>query len=157
MITSRISPDRSTTNFHGCRPNELGESTSDASSAFHVASEIVRVGSNCLTAYRQFKALGCAACHQGVNVGANLLQRHGIFEPPTTPERRLLRVPSLRNVAVTAPYFHDGSTPTLDQAVRDMAQAQLGRELSDQQVDAFLAFLRTLTGTFRAGTVAGRQ
>ncbi|WP_442504238.1 cytochrome-c peroxidase [Marinivivus vitaminiproducens] len=99
--------------------------------------------------YRSFKALGCASCHQGANVGGNLFQRHGIFHPIAMPDPPIVRVPSLRNVATTAPYFHDGGTATLEKAVRDMASAQLGRRISDEQVDAIVAFLRTLTGTYR--------
>src|SRR5215468_8456371 len=102
-----------------------------------------------LNGYRLFKSLGCVSCHQGVNVGGNLFQRHGIFHPLASPRPEVLRVPSLRNVAITPPYFHDGSAPTLDEAVRRMAAAQLDRALSDQQVEAIVAFLRTLTGTYR--------
>src|SRR5207253_2538521 len=65
----------------------------------------------------------------------------------------ILRVPSLRNVAVTRPYFHDGSARTLDEAARRMAAAQLDRTLSDQQTSAIVAFLRTLTGTYRGRPV----
>ena len=101
------------------------------------------------TGYQLFKSLGCVSCHQGVNVGGNLFQRHGIFHPLASPKPEILRVPSLRNVAITPPYFHDGSAPTLDVAVRRMAAAQLDRALSDQQVDAIVAFLSTLTGTYR--------
>jgi cytochrome c peroxidase len=64
-----------------------------------------------------------------------------------------VRVPSLRNVATTAPYFHDGSAATLEDAIRRMAAAQLDRTLSDQQADALVAFLRTLTGTYRGAPV----
>jgi len=99
--------------------------------------------------YQLFKSLGCVSCHQGVNVGGNLFQRHGIFRPLASPKPEILRVPSLRNVAITPPYFHDGSAPTLNEAVRRMASAQLDRVLSDQQVEAILAFLSTLTGTYR--------
>jgi cytochrome c peroxidase len=99
--------------------------------------------------YRLFKSLGCVSCHQGVNVGGNLFQRHGIFHPLASPKPEILRVPSLRNVAITPPYFHDGSAPTLDEAVRRMAAAQLDCVLSDQQVEAIVAFLSTLTGTYR--------
>jgi cytochrome c peroxidase len=106
-----------------------------------------------LNGYQQFKSLGCISCHQGVNVGANLFERHGIFHPLASPTPEILRVPSLRNVATTAPYFHDGSAPTLGGAVRKMANAQLDRSLSDQQVDAIVAFLRTLTGTYRGVAV----
>jgi cytochrome c peroxidase len=103
--------------------------------------------------YALFKSLGCISCHQGVNVGGNLYQRHGIFHPLASPKPEILRVPSLRNVATTAPYFHDGSAPTLTEAVRQMAAAQLDQDLSDQQVQALVAFLQTLTGTYRGAPV----
>ena len=99
--------------------------------------------------YQLFKSIGCVSCHQGVNVGGNLFERHGIFHPLASPKPEILRVPSLRNVAKTPPYFHDGSTPTLDEAVRKMGAAQLDRILSDRQVEAIVAFLNTLTGTYR--------
>jgi cytochrome c peroxidase len=103
--------------------------------------------------YQLFKSIGCASCHQGVNVGGNMFQRHGIFHPLASPDPEILRVPSLRNVAKTPPYFHDGSTPTLDEAVRKMGAAQLDRILSEQQVEAIVAFLKTLTGTYRGASV----
>jgi cytochrome c peroxidase len=106
-----------------------------------------------LSGYELFKSLGCISCHQGVNVGGNLFQRHGIFHPLGTPEPELVRVPSLRNVATTAPYFHDGSAPTLSEAVKAMGIAQLDRMLTDQQIAAIVAFLDTLTGTYRGQTV----
>jgi cytochrome c peroxidase len=103
--------------------------------------------------YQLFKSLGCISCHQGVNVGGNLFERHGIFHPLASPKPEILRVPSLRNVATTPPYFHDGSAPTLQEAVRKMANAQLDRTLSDQQIEAIVAFLQTLTGTYRGTPV----
>jgi cytochrome c peroxidase len=106
-----------------------------------------------LSGYRVFKSLGCVTCHQGVNVGGNLFQRHGIFHPLGSPQPELLRVPSLRNVATTAPYFHDGSAPTLPDAVKLMGIAQLDRELTDQQITAIVAFLNTLTGVYRGQAV----
>ena len=102
-----------------------------------------------LSGYQLFKSLGCIACHQGVNVGGNLYQRHGIFRPLGSPEPVLVRVPSLRNVATTAPYFHDGSAATLPEAIKAMGLAQLDRELTDQQIAAIVAFLQTLTGAYR--------
>jgi cytochrome c peroxidase len=102
-----------------------------------------------LAGYRLFKSLGCVSCHQGVNIGGNLYERHGIFHPLGSPQPVILRVPSLRNVATMAPYFHDGSAPTLDDAVHKMALAQLDRNLSDRQVQLIVAFLKTLTGTFQ--------
>jgi cytochrome c peroxidase len=106
-----------------------------------------------LAGYQLFKSLGCIACHQGVNVGGNLFQRHGIFHPIGTPEPELVRVPSLRNVATTPPYFHDGSAATLPDAVRTMGLAQLDRELTDDQIAAIVAFLNTLTGNYRGRAV----
>jgi cytochrome c peroxidase len=102
-----------------------------------------------LSGYQVFKSLGCITCHQGVNVGGNLFQRHGVFHPLGSPDPVLLRVPSLRNVATTAPYFHDGSAATLAEAVKTMGIAQLDRVLTDQQIAAIVGFLNTLTGTYR--------
>jgi cytochrome c peroxidase len=108
-----------------------------------------------LDGYELFKSLGCSSCHQGVNVGGNLFERQGIFRPLTAAKPEIVRVPSLRNIATTSPYFHDGSTPRLDDAVRKMAAAQLDRTLSDQQVDSIVAFLQTLTGNYRGVPVVG--
>ncbi len=117
--------------------------------------------------YRLFKEFGCVACHQGVNVGGNLFQRFGIFHDPfaegpvrtadlgrftitkEADDRFVFRVPSLRNVAVTAPYFHDGRAPTLEQAIEEMARSQLGRLLTGQEIALIAGFLRTLTGEYR--------
>jgi cytochrome c peroxidase len=84
--------------------------------------------------YQLFKSLGCVSCHQGVNVGGNLFERHGIFHPLASPKPEILRVPSLRNVATTPPYFHDGSAPTLRKAVRKMAFAQLDETLRNGMI-----------------------
>jgi cytochrome c peroxidase len=123
--------------------------------------------------YQLFKAYGCVACHQGVNIGGNLFQRFGIFANPfpedgtgteadlgrftitgDDADRHVFRVPSLRNVALTAPYFHDGSTQSLDEAVAIMARNQLGRTLAQHEIDRIVTFLRTLTGEFRGQPLA---
>lgn len=118
--------------------------------------------------FRRFIDLGCASCHQGVNVGGNMFQRIGIMadyfaqRPAEFPvvtadlgrfnvtgldeDRYVFKVPSLRNVAVTAPYFHDGHVAKLAEAIRIMGQVQLGRDLSEEEVASLLAFLETLTG-----------
>jgi cytochrome c peroxidase len=106
-----------------------------------------------LSGYQVFKSLGCVTCHQGINVGGNMFQRHGIFHPLGSPEPVVVRVPGLRNVATTAPYFHDGSAATLSEAVKSMGVAQLDRVLTDQQISAIVAFLNTLTGTYRGEMV----
>jgi cytochrome c peroxidase len=118
------------------------------------------------TGYELFKSRGCVSCHQGALVGGNLFQRLGVvkdyFEPDRVREadlgrfsitgreqdRYAFRVPSLRNVAETAPYLHDGSVPTLDKAVQVMATYQLGRDLDAEQVRQVVAFLETLTGQY---------
>jgi len=106
-----------------------------------------------LSGYQLFKSLGCISCHQGVNVGGNLFQRHGIFHPIGSPDPEMVRVPSLRNVATTPPYFHDGSAPTLSEAVKKMGFAQLDRQLTDQQIAFIVTFLNTLTGTYQGQAV----
>jgi len=106
-----------------------------------------------LEGYQLFKSLGCVSCHQGVNIGGNLFERHGIFQPLGSPNPEILRVPSLRNVATTPPYFHDGSAQTLDDAVRKMGLAQLNTLLTDEQVKAIVAYLQTLTGNYRGRPV----
>jgi cytochrome c peroxidase len=118
--------------------------------------------------YQLFKNYGCAACHQGVNVGGNLFQKLGIFkdyfatrgtiteadfgrflDTGAERDRYVFRVPSLRNVAVTGPYFHDGSVDSLAEAVRKMGEAQLGETLLDAEVGLIVKFLHTLTGEYR--------
>jgi cytochrome c peroxidase len=124
--------------------------------------------------YQLFKAYGCAACHQGVNIGGNLFQKFGIFHDPFAErgagasdlgrysitgredDRYVFRVPSLRNVAVTAPYFHDGSAASLSGAVEIMARAQLGRELPAEHNALIVKFLRTLTGVYQGQPLAAR-
>jgi cytochrome c peroxidase len=117
--------------------------------------------------YKRFLDYGCASCHQGTLLGGNMYQRFGVmgdyFSSPTAPkaipadlgrfnvtgreeDRHVFKVPSLRNVAVTPPYFHNGATASLDEAVIIMGRYQLGRELSGPDILAISAFLRTLTG-----------
>ncbi|MBP4001320.1 cytochrome-c peroxidase [Pseudomonas koreensis] len=115
--------------------------------------------------YQRFKEYGCIACHQGVNIGGNMFQKFGVFGDyiadrgnPTVADqgrfnvtgdeadRAVFKVPSLRNVALTAPYFHDGSAPTLERAVDVMFQYQLGRMPSEEDKTLIILFLKTLTG-----------
>jgi cytochrome c peroxidase len=118
--------------------------------------------------YHLFKAYGCVSCHQGVNVGGNMFARFGElgdyfadrgnitqadlgrFNVTHDPlDRFIFRVPSLRNVALTPPYFHDGSAKSLEEAIAIMAKYQLGRPLSQPQTSAIAQFLRTLTGEYQ--------
>ncbi|MFD1951505.1 cytochrome-c peroxidase [Sphingomonas arantia] len=107
--------------------------------------------------YALFKQLGCVSCHQGRNVGGNLLQKHGVFRPFGSPDPKILRVPSLRNVATTAPYFHDGSAPTLEDAVAKMAASQLNVDLQKREITDLVAFLESLTGNFGGKPVSARR
>lgn len=126
------------------------------------------ITSRAVEGYALFKSRGCVSCHQGALVGGNLFQRLGIIKPyydDTTardgadrgrfdvtgrPEdRHVFRVPSLRNVGLTAPYLHDGSLPTLSMAVAVMATYQLGRSLDRDQIGKIVAFLETLSGPQR--------
>jgi cytochrome c peroxidase len=106
-----------------------------------------------------FANLGCMVCHTGAYVGGTMFEKLGIFSPwPNQADRgrreithnpaddMVFKVPSLRNVARTPPYFHDGSAPTLDTAVRMMAHHQLGVELSEEEAQSIAAWLGSLTG-----------
>lgn len=119
--------------------------------------------------YQRFLELGCASCHQGVAIGGNMFVRFGVMFDPfrDQPEehkgrynltkqesdRHVFRVPSLRNVALTAPYFHDGRAPDLPTAIRTMGYVQLGIQLTEQDVQLLLAFLNSLTGELPNGVL----
>ena len=107
-----------------------------------------------------FAQTGCPSCHMGSTVGGGLYQRVGLVKPwPSQKDqgrfdvtkheedKMLFKVPSLRNVEKTAPYFHDGSVESLEEAVRMMARHQLGKELKDDEVTSIVTFLKTLTAT----------
>ncbi len=111
-----------------------------------------------LEGLKTFRDVGCVACHSGVTVGGQMYQKLGLVKPYPTEDlgrhevtkneadKYFFKVPSLRNIEKTGPYFHDGKVKTLDQAIRLMGSHQLGRELTDRQVELILAFLRSLTG-----------
>ncbi|TKX31026.1 cytochrome-c peroxidase [Campylobacter aviculae] len=111
--------------------------------------------------YEEFKAQGCISCHQGQNIGGNMFQKIGIFQEfpdqsnlgryeitKKESDKMVFKVPSLRNIAKTAPYYHDGSIPTLDACVQFMAYYQLGKFLNQETVDSIVAFLESLTGEY---------
>lgn len=115
--------------------------------------------------YALFKRYGCVSCHQGVNIGGNMFQRMGIVADyfkdrggetaadqgrynvtRREEDRHVFKVPSLRNIALTAPYLHDGSAATLAQVIAIMARYQIGRPLPPRDVDLIAGFLTSLTG-----------
>jgi cytochrome c peroxidase len=113
---------------------------------------------------RKFIETGCAGCHNGPRVGGTQLRKFGLTKDywvetgaarpdvgrfsmtKKDEDKYVFRVPSLRNVARTAPYFHDGSVDTLDRAVKIMGRVQLGKDLDDATVSLITAFLESLTG-----------
>ncbi len=113
-----------------------------------------------LAGYQLFKDVGCTACHNGSAVGGNSFQKMGLVEPYSTQnpaegvagltgndaDRMKFKVPTLRNVELTYPYFHDGAYWNLEEAVDVMARLQLGRKLEQKQIAQITAFLKTLTG-----------
>lgn len=112
--------------------------------------------------YALFKSKGCISCHHGVNVGGNLYNKFGVVEDTNSThlgrynvtkrerDKYFFKVPTLRNIEHTAPYFHDGSAKTLEDAVKVMASYQLGRYLSEDELNKIVAFLHTLSGEIPA-------
>ncbi len=126
----------------------------------------------------RFDTIGCSGCHNGVNfagpalaTGTGFFQKFPIFNNPLIAKYDLAkdkgryevtkesadintwRVPGLRNIATTAPYFHNGSVNSLDEAVRVMAASQLDKKLSDAEISEIVAFLESLTGEFPTQTM----
>ncbi|MCW8847035.1 MAG: cytochrome-c peroxidase [Gammaproteobacteria bacterium] len=113
-----------------------------------------------LGGYQLFKLSGCIACHNGSSLGGTSFQKMGIVEPYQTAntaqgliavtgkdaDRFKFKVPTLRNVALTYPYFHDGEAATLSHAVDIMGRLQLGKQFTPQENAQIVAFLKTLTG-----------
>ncbi len=109
--------------------------------------------------FNQFVEVGCNMCHLGVYVGANSFQKLGLVKPWThakdlgryavskqEADKLVFKVPSLRNIDQTAPYYHDGSVKTLDEAVRLMAEHQNGRPVTKPEIASVVTWLKTLTG-----------
>lgn len=111
----------------------------------------------------KFLDVGCQTCHNGIYVGGSMFQKLGLAKPwdnvkdpgrfsvtKQETDRMVFKVPTLRNIEKTAPYYHDGSISTLDEAVRQMADHQLARTLSKDEADSIVAFLKALTGELPA-------
>ena len=110
--------------------------------------------------YLAFKQRGCITCHNGINIGGNSFQRMGLFIPydfnGTYPDRHsithdeqdknVFKVPTLRNIELTAPYFHDASSKTLSEAIEKMSHHNLGVSLDPSEIEDIVQFLKTLTG-----------
>ncbi|MEA2046876.1 MAG: cytochrome c peroxidase [Campylobacterota bacterium] len=108
--------------------------------------------------YRLFKEKGCVSCHNGINIGGNLYNKFGIYKDAKSEElgrynttkkeadKYVFKVPSLRNIALTAPYMHDGRAKTMEEAVNIMTQYQLGRPMDKDDLHRIVDFLNALTG-----------
>ncbi len=132
--------------------------TPDAPFDRYLRGEKEAISREARTGYRLFRSKGCILCHNGRNIGGNFYNKFGVFKEIASrypgryalthneEDRMLFRVPSLRNVALTAPYMHEGQVPTLKEAVEIMSKHQLGREMTEEEIDNIVAFLRTLTG-----------
>ncbi len=108
--------------------------------------------------YTLFKEKGCIACHHGKNIGGNMYNKFGLLisikddhlgrfnVTKNENDKQVFKVPSLRNIAKTAPYFHNGSAENLKKAVYFMAKHQVGRPISKVEVTKIIAFLESLTG-----------
>jgi len=117
------------------------------------------VGPKVKKGYQLFVSKGCIICHHGVNVGGNLYNKFGIFHELNSSnlgrynvtkreeDKYIFKVPSLRNIAQTAPYMHDGRSKTLKSAVLLMSQYQLGRNIKPEEIDMIVIFLESLSGT----------
>ena len=113
-----------------------------------------------LEGYKLFKESGCASCHHGTAVGGASFQKLGVLSPYKTAskaegrkevtgkdtDRFVFKVPTLRNIELTYPYFHDGAVATLEEAVNKMGKLQLGVDFSTEENTKIVAFLKTLTG-----------
>ncbi|MCW8194595.1 c-type cytochrome [Proteobacteria bacterium 005FR1] len=130
----------------------------DSAFNLHLSDHTNALGEQAMRGWRRFEALGCSSCHNGINLGGNSYQLastsgfdrgiadEGLFaRSGREQDRQVLRVPSLHNVAITPPYFHDGSVGTLEEAVRQMGILYAGRDLQEQDVADVVAFLETLT------------
>lgn len=110
--------------------------------------------------YQLFKDRGCVACHSGPAVGGTMYMKMGLIKPFHTEnpaegrkavtgkdaDKFVFKVPTLRNIELTYPYFHDGSVWTLEEAVNTMIDIQLGQSLSEQETAQMVSFLKSLTG-----------
>lgn len=114
--------------------------------------------------FKTFVETGCISCHSTPTMGGNGYQKLGVYAPyqpngkentdhgrldvtKSETDKDMFKVPSLRNIAQTGPYFHDGQVQTLEEAVQIMAKIQLNKDISTEQVNDITAFLHSLTGT----------
>jgi cytochrome c peroxidase len=142
--------------------------TADRLDAF-VSGQDTALSDGELTGLEQFLDAGCITCHMGPAIGGGMYRKLGLVKPYPTDDpgrfevtqeeadRAVFKVPSLRNIAATGPYFHDGSVGSLRDAIRLMGEHQLGVALSDEQVAQIETFLGSLSGTVDADYIAAPE
>jgi cytochrome c peroxidase len=131
----------------------------------HLNGEADQLSEQAIRGLERFREIGCSACHNGINLGGNSYQKLGTLRA-YYPERReagpnnsglaartgrpqdlhVVKVPGMHSVSMTMPYFHDGSVPTLNAAIADMALFQLGRDLDPEAISDIAEFLRSSSG-----------
>ncbi len=125
------------------------------------------LSTDALLGYQKFVDYGCVSCHQGVNIGGNMFQKFGVMDDyfadkndtvsnlgrynvtKQAQDKHVFKVPSLRNVAVTGPYLHDGSIKSLSETISIMGYYQLGQQLTDTDIAQLRSFLESLTGEWQ--------
>ncbi len=109
--------------------------------------------------FNKFYEVGCATCHYGTYLGGNTYQKLGLAKPWPAPkdlgrydvtksesDKLMFKTPSLRNIEKTGPFFHDGKVATLEEAIKEMAEHQVNKAVTDADVASIVTFLKTLTG-----------
>ena len=132
----------------------------------YLKGDSTALNNNQIRGFETFQSIGCVTCHQGKNIGGNIFQKLGRIDlvpdqllgdkgkytiTKREQDKYVFKVPSLRNVAETAPYFHNGSVATLSEAVNIMALTQLGLTLTEQQNKDLVAFLSSLSAPVDGG------
>lgn len=120
--------------------------------------------------FNTFMTAGCQTCHSGALLGGTMFQRLGVIKPypdesdlgrfqvtKNEADRMVFKVPSLRNIEKTGPYFHDGKVGTLQDAVARMGEYQVGRQLTQQEIQSIVAWLKSLTGEIPADYIRPPQ
>jgi len=134
----------------------------------YLKGDVTALSEDELAGYGLFKMYGCISCHQGVNIGGNLFQKLGVMQAykftqldssnrdlglfnvtKKESDRHVFKVPSLRNIEVTAPYLHDGSEETLEGVVSKMMLHQLGLVSTKEEIGLIVKYLKTLTGEYK--------
>jgi cytochrome c peroxidase len=145
---------------------ERGLVTKDSKFDQYMGGKLDAMTADELAGMDLFVTTGCTTCHSGSLLGGQMYQKLGLVTPYDGPDtgrmqvtksdadKFMFKVPQLRNIAKTAPYFHDGSAATLEDAVKKMAKWQLGKDLTDEEVGKIVTFLNTLTGELPSDYIA---